>query len=205
MSDEPIYELELRSDSPAAAQVRRALTTMQTRGARVLRVVAPDLEHLRADADAVARAIAATPPARLLLVSSHAAVGFFASSLSLRLPRVEVRAERQVADRRSIAPASPAVSAAPTLAAALGELERAARDPRASALVVPLPPGERPDRAFIDELGGILSAQRHVTRVALVHPSSALGFLASSLALRCPWCRIASFTDPDAAHGWAHA
>jgi hypothetical protein len=66
---------------------------------------------------------------------------------------------------------------------------RAARR-HARALVLSLDAGHAVDRRLVGLIGNALEHVLGLELLVLVHPSPAIGFLASGLALRCPRIRV---------------
>ena len=172
---------------------------------RATLVVSPTIRPDAAFADAVVKAALAHPGlSELALVHDASSIGFVASTLQLRLPRISVRAMKReeagvpTADLRksgerlryAIVPLPLGADAA-MVAQALKKVETAPR------IAVLFEGAERPTRALFDLLGKQLRSRIGLQEVILVHPSPSVGFMSSSLALQLSRVKVRVVRHPS--------
>ncbi|MEC7524153.1 MAG: hypothetical protein VYE22_30005 [Myxococcota bacterium] len=198
----------MKADSGDSEQVRisdiaeldAAFARFADRGVtRGVLVLAPTVRPDAAFAEAVVSAAVARPGlAELILVHDASSIGFVASSLQLRLPRVSVRAMkraeagvaggdglRKSGERLRYAIVQLAGDAnEASIAASLAELGLAPR------IAILFEGQRRPTREVMEHLAPALRGRVGLQEVVLVHASPSIGFMSSTLSLQLPRVKV---------------
>lgn len=197
-----------------AGSLERGFAMLAKLRANEARLVLPDGVHCNHRlAEALRERFTQVPSLRrVVLVHANASVRFLASSLSLLVPEIQfdvVTGERS-GPSRSAERVPSATPSAGAITARLGEprtLEADVRNvfaraerARATEMLLLLDPRRPVERQLATLLSEQIQSLLGLRVLVLVHPTPAVGFLASTLALRCPRVRaIACATEDEAA------
>lgn len=197
-----------------AGSLDRGFATLAALRADEARLVVPEDVHCNHRlAEALREKFAAVPSLRrVVLVHPGASVRFLASSLSLLVPEIQfdvVTSDRTAPRRATERADGPPLQFGGVVEARLGEpstleedvreaFERAERT-RATAMLFVLDPRRPVERRLAAYLADEIQSMLRLHMLVLVHPAPAIGFLASTLALRCPRVRVvACATEAEA-------
>lgn len=187
------------------------LAALRANEARI--VFAPELRPNHRIAELLRARMSAVPSLRrVVLVHPSPAVRFLASSLMLLVPEIQFDV---VTGERPAAPSSerPVPGQAPSstietrlhdpdaLATEVSAAFERAAQARATEMLFVLPSDRPLERRVATYLADRMQSMLNLRLLVLVHPTPAVGFLASTLALRCPRVRVvACATEAEASH-----
>ena len=187
----------VRADEELASALRDAFAEARVQGRSTLRVCFDkDVRLGSGIVELVATELNSTRLDKLILEHSSPSAGFVACAIRLRCPRVSVEVTIPGPRKRS--------SSVPARAVRVtrGNLERPEHEDEIDAAfdrfaetasthcIVAFPSGALPGRGALDNMAVRLGENRRIRFLALVHASPSAGFIASALALRCPWVTV---------------
>lgn len=197
-------EVALEATDLAGSLERGFATLAQLRADEARLVLPEDLHCNHRLAEALRERFADVPSLRrVVLVHPHASVRFLASSLSLLVPEIQfdvVTGDRRASPRVAERPGGGTMMASGAIEARLGEPETLESDvrkafaraerARATEMLLVLDPQRPIERRLASYLADEIQRLLGLRVLAIVHPTPAVGFLASTLALRCPRVRV---------------
>jgi hypothetical protein len=207
-------EVALEADD-LAGSLERGFALLSRISANEARLILPEGVHCNHKLAEALRERFATVPTlrRVVLVHPNASVRFLASSLSLLVPEIQfdvVTGDRPAAPPGADRSPPSTMPSGNAIEARLGapdeidaELERAfarAERARATEVVLVFDPDRAVERRLVTHLADQIQSLLGLRVLVLVHPAPVVGFMASTLALRCPRVRvIACATEDEAA------